>query len=79
MGPREWLSMAFLAAASIIASVGVAIAYQVGPRRRSLPSILPMSEMAGLWGILIFAEVPSGTTITGIALIIAAGVLAVRR
>jgi len=79
MGPREWVSMAFLAAASIIASVGVAIAYQVGPPATIATFDFAYVGMAGLWGILIFAEVPSGTTITGIALIIAAGILAVRR
>ena len=79
MGPREWLSMAFLAAASIIASVGVAIAYQVGPPAAIATFDFAYVGMAGLWGILIFSEVPSGATITGIALIIAAGILAVRR
>ncbi len=79
MGPREWVSMAFLAAASIIASVGVAIAYQVGPPATIATFDFAYVGMAGLWGILIFAEVPSGATITGIALIIAAGILAVRR
>ena len=79
MGPREWASMAFLAAASIIASVGVAIAYQVGPPATIATFDFAYVGMAGLWGILIFAEVPSGATITGIALIIAAGILAVRR
>jgi drug/metabolite transporter (DMT)-like permease len=79
MGPREFVSMAFLAAASIIASVGVAIAYQVGPPATIATFDFAYVGMAGLWGILIFAEVPSGATITGIALIIAAGILAVRR
>jgi drug/metabolite transporter (DMT)-like permease len=79
MGPREWAYMAFLAAASIIASVGVAIAYQVGPPATIATFDFAYVGMAGLWGILIFAEVPSGATITGIALIVAAGILAVRR
>jgi drug/metabolite transporter (DMT)-like permease len=79
MGPREWLAMAFLAAASIIASVGVAIAYQVGPPATIATFDFAYVGMAGLWGILIFAEVPSGATITGIVLIVAAGILAVRR
>jgi len=79
MGTREWASMAFLAAASIIASVGVAIAYQVGPPATIATFDFAYVGMAGLWGILIFGEVPSGATVTGIALIVAAGILAVRR
>jgi drug/metabolite transporter (DMT)-like permease len=76
---RERAAATGLAAVSLIASVGVAIAYQVGP-----PAIIAAFDFAyvgfaALWGIVIFAEVPGITTIAGMLLIVAAGILAVRR
>jgi drug/metabolite transporter (DMT)-like permease len=79
MGKTEWLIMALLAAAVIIGSVGAAIAYQVGPPATVATFDFAYVGFAGLWGVLFFAEVLDGVTITGMLLIIAAGVLAVRR
>jgi drug/metabolite transporter (DMT)-like permease len=78
MGKTEWLIMALLAAAVIIGSVGAAIAYQVGPPVTVATFDFAYVGFAGLWGVLFFAEVLDGVTITGMLLIIAAGVLAVR-
>jgi drug/metabolite transporter (DMT)-like permease len=79
MGGMEWLSMALLAVAVIVGSVGAAIAYQVGP-----PAIIATFDfsylvLAALWGVLFFGEVLDLVTIGGMALILVAGVLAVRR
>jgi drug/metabolite transporter (DMT)-like permease len=79
MGKTEWLTMALLAAAVIIGSVGAAIAYQVGPPATVATFDFAYVGFAGLWGVLFFAEVLDGATIIGMVLIIAAGVLAVRR
>ena len=79
MGKTEWLTMALLAAAVIIGSVGAAIAYQVGPPATVATFDFAYVGFAGLWGALFFAEVLDGVTIIGMVLIIAAGVLAVRR
>jgi drug/metabolite transporter (DMT)-like permease len=79
MGTVEWLTMALLAAAAIINSVGAAIAYQVGPSATVATFDLTYVGFAALWGFLFFAEVLDGVTLTGMALIITAGVLAVRR
>lgn len=79
MGKTEWLSMTLLAAATIIGSVGAAIAYQVGPPATIATFDFAYVGLAGVWGIVFFAEAPDGVTITGMALIIAAGVVAVRR
>jgi drug/metabolite transporter (DMT)-like permease len=79
MGLADWIAMALLAAASIIASVGVAIAYQVGPPATIATFDFAYVGFAGLWGVLIFAEFPSATTMVGMVLIVAAGILAVRR
>lgn len=79
MGQTAWLAMALLAVATIIGSVGNAIAYQAAP-----PAIIATFDfvyvgLAALWGVLFFAEVLDGVTIAGMALIVAAGALAVRR
>lgn len=79
MGLKEWIAMALLAAASLIASVCVAIAYQVGPPATIATFDFAYVGLAGLWGILIFAEIPSVATITGMALVVVAGILAARR
>jgi drug/metabolite transporter (DMT)-like permease len=79
MGTAEWLTMALLAAAAIIGSVGAAIAYQVGPSATVATFDFSYVGFAALWGFLFFAEVLDGVTLAGMALIIVAGVLAVRR
>jgi drug/metabolite transporter (DMT)-like permease len=77
-GP-EWQIMVLLALSILIASVGTAIAYQKAPT-----SIIGTFEFAYvgfavLWGILFFAELPDLLTLAGLALIVLAGVLTVRK
>jgi drug/metabolite transporter (DMT)-like permease len=79
MGKSEWLTMALLAAAVIIGSVGAAIAYQLGPPATVATFDFAYVGFAGLWGVLFFAEVLDGVTLIGLMLIVAAGILAVRR
>lgn len=79
MGSAEWMSMALLAAAILIGSVGAAIAYQKGP-----PSVIGIFDFAYvgfavLWGLVIFAEVPDLISLTGIALIVVAGIMSLRQ
>lgn len=75
----EWQIMVLLALSILIASVGTAIAYQKAPT-----SIIGTFEFAYvgfavLWGILFFAELPDLITLAGLALIVLAGVLTVRK
>jgi len=79
MGGTEWLSMALLAVAVIMGSVGAAIAYQVGPPATIATFDFAYLGFSALWGVLFFAEVLDVVTVAGMLLIIAAGVLAVRR
>jgi len=79
MGATEWLSMALLAAAVIIGSVGAALAYQVGPPATVATFDFAYVGLAGIWGIVFFGEVLDAVTIAGMVLIVAAGVLALRR
>lgn len=79
MGRDEWLAMILLTGATLIGSIGAAIAYQVGP-----PSIVATFDFAyvafaAAWGFLVFAETPDTLTLFGMALIVGAGVLALRR
>ncbi len=79
MGFEEWAMMGGLAAAIIIGSVAAAIAYQAGPSSVVAPYDFFYVGFATLWGILFFKEVPDAITAMGMGLIIAAGVLSVRR
>jgi drug/metabolite transporter (DMT)-like permease len=79
LGATAWLAMVLLATAVIVGSVGAAIAYQVGP-----PAIIAAFDfayvgLAALWGIVFFGEVLDSVTIAGMALIVVAGILAIRR
>ncbi|MEO1200274.1 MAG: DMT family transporter [Pseudomonadota bacterium] len=79
MDPRAWLAMAVLALAVLIGSIGAAIAYQAG--RPSTVATFDFSYLvfAAVWGVLFFGEIPDVTATVGIVMILAAGLLAVRR
>ena len=79
MGPTEWLSMALLSVATIIGSIGAAIAYQVAPPATVATFDFSYVGLASLWGILIFGERPDAVAIAGMVMIVVAGILAVRR
>ena len=79
MGPAEWGSMALLSAAILVGSIGAAIAYQNGP-----PAVIGTFDFAYvgfavLWGAVFFAEVPDAVSLLGMALIVGAGTLSLRR
>jgi drug/metabolite transporter (DMT)-like permease len=79
MGRTEWLSMALLAVAALVGSVGAAIAYQIAPPATVATFDFSYLGFSALWGMLFFAETLDGVTIIGIVMIVTAGVLAVRR
>jgi drug/metabolite transporter (DMT)-like permease len=79
MGQAEWISMALLATAILVGSVGAAIAYQKGP-----PSVIGIFDFAYvgfavIWGVVFFAELPDAITLLGVGLIVVAGVLSLRQ
>lgn len=78
MGPTEWRSVAILAVLILIASVGTAVAYQNAPASTVGTFDFAYVGFALVWGIVFFAERPDKIALAGIALIVAAGVLAVR-
>ena len=79
MGPSQLFSMALLAIAILIGSIGAAIAYQNGPS--SVIGIFDFAYVgfAVLWSVLFFAEMPDGISILGIVLIVVAGVFSLRQ
>jgi len=79
MGLSQWLSMCLLAAAMLIGSIGAAIAYQNGPS--SMIGIFDFAYVgfALIWSIVLFNEMPDTTSLLGIALIVAAGILSLRQ
>ncbi len=76
---KAWLALGVLGTAMVIGALGAAIAYQIG--KSSTVAIFDFSYLpfAVLWSVVFFADIPDGLTVTGIALIIIAGVLATRR
>lgn len=79
MGPSEWLSMCLLAMATLIGSVGAAIAYQNGPPAMIGAFDFAYVGFAVLWGVIFFAEVPDMVSALGMLLIAGAGILALRQ
>lgn len=75
MDPQDWGLILGLAALMVVIGIGLARAYQ-SPR----PQVIAAFDyayliFAGLWGYLFFREIPDNWTITGMALIAAAGPL----
>lgn len=79
MGPKEWSTTAILAGLILVASVGTAVAYQTAPASTIGTFDFAYVGFAIIWGALFFAERPDNVALAGIALIVVAGVLAVRR
>ena len=79
MGPAEWRTTAILACIILVASVGTAVAYQVAPASTIGTFDFAYVGFALIWGALFFAERPDNMALTGIALIVVAGILAVKR
>ncbi len=79
MGIVQWLAMSALAVAAVIGAVGGAYAYQNGPSATVATFDYSYLAFLTVWGILFFAEIPDIFTLSGMALIVTAGVLAVRQ
>lgn len=79
MGSNEWLTTAILASLILVASVGTAVAYQVAPASTVGTFDFAYVGFALIWGALFFSERPDNVALAGIALIVVAGVLAVKR
>jgi len=78
MGAREWGVVSLLGVLIAIYSAGVAKAYQ-----SAAPTIVGTFDyayliFAALWGFVLFSETPDTATVTGMALIAAAGILVAR-
>ncbi len=72
-------SLVVLAAAIVVGSVGAAVAYQIGRSATVATFDFAYVAFAVIWGFVLFQEVPGSKSILGIILIVAAGILAVRK
>ncbi|MCV3272748.1 DMT family transporter [Roseobacter sp. WL0113] len=79
MSSVEWRNVAILAALILVASVGTAVAYQAAPASTVGTFDFAYVGFALIWGALFFDERPDTFALIGIALIVLAGLLAVRR
>lgn len=75
MGLKDWALMAFLGVLSAAFFLGVARAYQIAPPQIIATFDYAYLVSAALWGFVFFAERPDGLTVSGMALITAAGLL----
>ncbi|MDA8587242.1 DMT family transporter [Rhodobacteraceae bacterium] len=76
---EDWQTTAILASLILVASVGTAVAYQAAPASTVGTFDFAYVGFALIWGALFFGERPDNLALAGIALIVIAGVLAVRR
>lgn len=79
MASGEVIALVLLAVAILTASIGTAVAYQAGPSSVVATFDFAYVGFAVIWGFVFFAESPDTTGLSGIALIVAAGVIAVRK
>ena len=79
MTPEIWRVMGILAVAILIGSLGAAYAYQKGPAAVVVTFDFAYVGFSALWGWLIFLERPDALSSAGIALIVLAGLMALRR
>ncbi len=79
MNQNSLMALGVMVLAVLLGSVGTAIAYQMGRSSTVATFDFTYVGFATLWGVAFFDEHPDVWTLTGMLLIIVAGVLAVRR
>lgn len=71
-------TMGMLAASILIGSIGAAIAYQKGPSVMIGTFDFAYVGFSFIWGVVFFSETPDALSLTGIMMIVVAGVLSLR-
>jgi drug/metabolite transporter (DMT)-like permease len=79
LGLKEWVALSTLAVAILIGSTFTAIAYQSAPSSTVSTFDYTYLAFSIMWGFIFFVEVPDLLTVLGIAMIAAAGLIAVRK
>lgn len=79
MSSEGWRNIGILALLILVASFGTAVAYQAAPASIVGTFDFAYVGFALIWGVLFFDERPDTIAVVGIATIVAAGVLAIRR
>ena len=72
------MALGLMALAILGGSLGAALAYQIGRPSTVATFDFTYVGFATVWGIVFFAERPDAWTLSGIALIVIAGILALR-
>ncbi|QJQ96324.1 MULTISPECIES: DMT family transporter [Halomonadaceae] len=75
LGLREWGLLIVLGLLIVVVSIAVARAYQAAPAPLVGAFDYGYLPFAGLWGLVLFAEVPDAATLTGMTLVAVAGML----
>jgi drug/metabolite transporter (DMT)-like permease len=79
IGTTEWLILGALAVFTIVIGLGLAGAYQAGPPATIATFEYSYLVFVAIWDLLFFNLAPSITTLTGMVLIIIAGLMVMRR
>ncbi|MDD9816332.1 MAG: DMT family transporter [Gammaproteobacteria bacterium] len=79
LGPGGWLTVGVLAAVMLVAAPLVIFAYQNGPPATIGAFDYGYLVFSAMWGFLAFTEVPDAAAVTGMVMIAAAGIVAVRK
>lgn len=77
-GVSDWLAMAVLAIVVVAGSILAALAYQRGPSPIIATFDYSYLAFSAFWGFVLFLEVPDTLTLLGMALIVVAGITAIR-
>ncbi|MFK7939464.1 MAG: DMT family transporter [Roseovarius sp.] len=72
-------ALGLMTVAILLGSIGTSIAYQIGRSSTVATFDFTYVGFATIWGVVFFAERPDGLALTGIALIVLAGLLAMKR
>lgn len=78
MGAAEWRAIGLMAAAILVGSLGAAIAYQTAPPATVGTFDFAYVGFSVVWSAAFFAELPGPVAVLGMALIVGAGVIALR-
>ncbi|MGI9423697.1 MAG: DMT family transporter [Hyphomicrobiaceae bacterium] len=79
MDSNEFAAIGLLGIAILVASIGTAIAYQNGPSSVVATFDFSYVGFAVIWGLIFFGELPDLVSLSGMLLIVIAGIVSIRQ
>lgn len=79
MSTNEFLAVGLLGIAILVASIGTAVAYQNGPSSVVATFDFAYVGFAVIWGLVFFSELPDLMSLSGMLLIVIAGIVSIRQ